>query len=218
MPVTRTIERNSLTFPDSSSKTYTFSSHLSTQDEEPNGNNLRSTQRRVSDSTKKTIGSAKHIPSALSQTSSRRSSTNDGVKQQSTMNGLTNEKNFNQQRQSPPPTKSKCTLPTTVSQPGYVTPSKLFNIMGYGLQNQYLFMHAHYLYIIDCRSREKFNESHIITGKYFIGCQMYFFFLQTEQNSMRHRHRIVKPNECYISKTRKEIFYVINFIRRKKNS
>ncbi|CAF4740115.1 unnamed protein product, partial [Rotaria magnacalcarata] len=54
-------------------------------------------------------------------------------------------------------------LPTTACQPGYVTPSKLFNMMGYGLENQYLFMLAHYLYIIDCRSREKFNESHIIT-------------------------------------------------------
>ena len=40
-------------------------------------------------------------------------------------------------------------------------------MMGYGLQNQYLFMLAHYLYIIDCRSKEKFNESHIVTGKVF---------------------------------------------------
>ena len=57
-------------------------------------------------------------------------------------------------------------LPTTTSQPGYVTPSKLFNMMGYGLEKQYLFMLAHYLYIIDCRSKEKFNESHIVTGKF----------------------------------------------------
>jgi hypothetical protein len=40
--------------------------------------------------------------------------------------------------------------------------------MGYGLQNQYLFMLAHYLYIIDCRSREQFNEKHIITGKFYL--------------------------------------------------
>jgi hypothetical protein len=59
-------------------------------------------------------------------------------------------------------------LPTTTSQPGYVTPSKLFNMMGYGLENQYLFMLAHYLYIIDCRSREKFDENHIFTGKSII--------------------------------------------------
>jgi len=73
----------------------------------------------------------------------------------------------NQQRsQSPIPTKPKCILPTTTCQPGYVTPSKLFNMMGYGLENQYLFMLAHYLYIIHCRPREKFNESHIVTGKF----------------------------------------------------
>jgi len=68
--------------------------------------------------------------------------------------------------QSPAQPKPKSTLPTTSSQPGYLSPSKLFNMMGYGLQNQYLFMLAHYLYIIDCRSREQFNEKHIITGKF----------------------------------------------------
>jgi hypothetical protein len=101
----------------------------------------------------------------VSHTQISRRSSNDTAKQSPT----NNEKSYNQ-RQPSPPTKPKCLLPTTVSQPGYVTPSKLFNIMGYGLQNQYLFMHSHYLYIIDCRSREKFNESHIITGKHFIEC------------------------------------------------
>jgi uncharacterized ParB-like nuclease family protein len=125
--------------------------------------NNRLNQRRVSDSPRKINVSSKYLQSAstipVSQTQTRRSSTNDVNKQQSAVNGST------QQRQSPPPTKPKCTLPTSVSQTGYVTPSKLFNMMGYGLENQYLFMHAHYLYIIDCRSREKFNENHIITGK-----------------------------------------------------
>jgi hypothetical protein len=98
------------------------------------------------------------------------SSSTKGLKQQQlTMNGSGSDKsighdNQQQQRQSSPP-KPKCSLPTTTCQPGYVTSSKLFNMMGYGLQNQYLFMHAHYLYIIDCRSREKFDASHIVTGK-----------------------------------------------------
>jgi len=157
MPVTRTIERNSLSFPNNPHKTYTIPSQLSTQYEEPNGNNpinSRLNQRRASESPRKLNVPSKYLqstsPNGVSQTqSARRSSTND----------------VNKQRQSPPPAKPTCTLPTTVCQPGYVTPSKLFNMMGYGLENQYLFIHAHYLYIIDCRSKEKFNENHIITGK-----------------------------------------------------
>jgi len=99
-------------------------------------------------------------------------SSSNGIKQQQqAMNGSGSDKSIGhhnqQQRQSPPP-KPKCTLPTSIGQPGYITSSKLFNMMGYGLQNQYLFMHSHYLYIIDCRSREEFNQNHIITGKYFI--------------------------------------------------
>ncbi|CAF2711311.1 unnamed protein product [Rotaria sp. Silwood2] len=158
-----------------------------------NSVNEKISQRRPSDLPKKSNGSSKNIPKTstldTSQTQgSRRSVINDGptirrrshtdiqtatsssngVKQQlSTTNGLTNDKSLvhhsQQQNQSSPP-KPKCTLPASLSQPGYVTPSKLFNMMGYGLQNQYLLMHAHYLYIIDCRSREKFNESHIITA------------------------------------------------------
>jgi hypothetical protein len=99
-------------------------------------------------------------------------SVSNGLKhQQQSVNGTGSDKSLGhhnqQQQQQPqePPPKAKCMLPTTTSQPGYVTSSKLFNMMGYGLQNQYLFMLAHYLYIIDCRPREKFDENHIITGK-----------------------------------------------------
>jgi len=180
MPVSRAIERSSLSFPNSAHKTYKLSSRLPTQDEESNGNNSmdeRLNHRRASDSPRRRNVSSKYLQptSAVSMGQSqtfRRSSSNDGTKIQSIMNGSGTEKSFGhhnhqQQRQtpSPPPIKPKCTLPTSICQPGYVTPSKLFNMMGYGLENQYLFMHAHYLYIIDCRSREKFNENHIITGK-----------------------------------------------------
>lgn len=95
----------------------------------------------------------------------------NGLKQQQQLpiiNGCTNEKiqgNQSQQQVQSIQKRPKCTLPVSSCQSGYVTPSKLFNMMGYGLDNQYLLMHAHYLYIIDCRSREKFDESHIITGK-----------------------------------------------------
>jgi hypothetical protein len=174
MPVTRAIERNSLTFPESSHKNYSIPSRISTQYEENHGNNsasARISHRRVSDSAKKSNVPSKHpqstSPLGLSHTQTSRRSSSDGNKQ-STVSGSPNERFLYQQRQLTPPPKPKCLLPTTVCQPGYVTPSKLFNIMGYGLQNQYLFMHAHYLYIIDCRSREKFDESHIITGKNFI--------------------------------------------------
>jgi hypothetical protein len=79
-----------------------------------------------------------------------------------------NQQQQQQRPQSPDmPPKPKCMLPTTTCQSGYVTPSKLFNMMGYGLENQYLFMLAHYLYIIDCRPKEKFNESHIVTGNFY---------------------------------------------------
>jgi hypothetical protein len=97
------------------------------------------------------------------------SPSNNLKQQQQNLGGSDSDKSVNhhghQRSQSPISPKPKCMLPTTTCQPGYVTPSKLFNMMGYGLENQYLFMLAHYLYIIDCRSKEKFDESHIITGK-----------------------------------------------------
>jgi hypothetical protein len=168
MPGTRAMERNS-PFPNNSHKTYAMSSRSPTQDEESNGNspiNNRLAQRRASESPRKINASSKYSQSAsagsISQTQALRRSSNDPIKQNSAGSGS------GQQRQSPPPTKPKCMLPTSVCQPGYVTPSKLFNMMGYGLTNQYLFMHAHYLYIIDCRTREKFDENHIITGKHHI--------------------------------------------------
>ncbi|CAF3828715.1 unnamed protein product [Rotaria sp. Silwood1] len=158
-----------------------------------NSINEKISQRRPSDLPKKSNGLSKNISKTstldTSQTQGfRRSVTNDGptsrkrsntdiqtatsssngLKQQlPTINGSVNDKSLghqNQQQNQSTPPKPKCTLPASICQPGYVTPSKLFNMMGYGLQNQYLLMHAHYLYIIDCRSREKFNESHIITA------------------------------------------------------
>jgi len=161
---TRTIERNSLSFANSAQRTYTIPSRLSANFDDTSEVGTTSSQinqRRSSDVPKKYNVPSRYL-SALSvtQTSRRSTNNNDGNNKSST-----NEKNNSQQRQSPPPTKPKCSLPASGTQAGYVTPSKLFNIMGYGLENQYLFMHAHFLYIIDCRSREKFNESHIITGK-----------------------------------------------------
>ena len=173
MPVTRAIERNALPFPNGPQKSYP----ISVPDGESNGSN-KLADRRLSDPAKKSNGSGKNSLSTSpnSQPQSlgfRRSIPNEGTKQQS---GLNRPGNQLEQRQSTPPEKSKCTLPKTTSQPGYVTPSKLFNMMGYGLEHQYLFMHAHYLYIIDCRSREKFNESHIITGNFKRSSQFIQFF------------------------------------------
>lgn len=158
MPVARAIERNALPFPNGPHKTYPSPPQYGDANVNP-----KLVDRRTSDPPKKTIGSAKTSPStsALVQSQSlgsRRSIPNEGNKSNRSGNQL-------EQRQSTPPEKPKCSLSKTASQPGYVTPSKLFNMMGYGLEHQYLFMHAHYLYIIDCRTREKFNENHIITGK-----------------------------------------------------
>ncbi|UJR20651.1 hypothetical protein I4U23_023773 [Adineta vaga] len=92
-------------------------------------------------------------------------SLSNNLKQQHLLmnNGIGSDRAINHHQQVHP--KPKCTLPPTSSgQPGYVAPSKLFNMMAYGLQNQYLFMLSHYLYIIDCRTRDQFNESHIITA------------------------------------------------------
>ena len=200
MPGTRAIARNTLSLTDSQQKTYTFPSHLSTQYEESNGNNLtneRISQRRSLEIARKVNVPSKNVSSgsttSISQSqASRRSITNDGSaprgrsntdvqsavspsnglkQQQQAMNGSGSDKSMghhNQPHPQSPPPKPKCTLPTSISQPGYITSSKLFNMMGYGLQNQYLFMHAHYLYIIDCRSKEEFNQNHIITGKNLI--------------------------------------------------
>ena len=162
------MERSSLPVSNNAHKTYPVLARELRVFDDTNDNgsgNNRLNQRRESDSPRRSNGSSKNFQSpstySLSQTSkSRRSLTNDGLK------------SFGQHRQSPPPAKPQCILPTTVCQPGYVTPSKLFNMMGYGLEKQYLFMHAHYLYIIDCRTREKFNASHIVTGKKF-----YYFFI-----------------------------------------
>lgn len=161
MPVTRAIERNALPIPNVPHKSYP----ISVPDGESNGN-AKLVDRRASDPPKKSNGMGKSSLSTSpnSQTLAvRRSIPNEGTKQHT---GLNRSGNQLEQRQSTPPEKPKCALPKSTSQPGYVTPSKLFNMMGYGLEHQYLFMHAHYLYIIDCRSREKFNDSHIITGNY----------------------------------------------------
>lgn len=196
MPITRAIERNSLSLPNSPQKTYTLASHLPTQHEENDTMPEKSSSKRTSDSSRKHNGTTqKSVTATLSvpqssQSSRRISSNHDNLppmrgrsntdvqystslsnslkQQQANISNSGSDKSVNhnhqQRSQSPIPTKPKCILPTTTCQSGYVTPSKLFNMMGYGLENQYLFMLAHYLYIIDCRSREKFNEDHIVTA------------------------------------------------------
>ena len=193
MPITRSIESNSLSLPNSPQKHYTLTSHLPAHHEESNGMHERSSSKKSLDSPKKSNGTAhKPIGSTFSIPQPARRSVNhdnlppmrgrsntdvqygtspsNNLKQQlQNLGGSDSDKSVNhhghQRSQSPLSPKPKCMLPTTTCQPGYVTPSKLFNMMGYGLENQYLFMLAHYLYIIDCRSKEKFDESHIITGK-----------------------------------------------------
>jgi hypothetical protein len=204
MPVTRSIESNSLSLPNSPQKSYTLTSHLPAQHEETNPINEKGSNKKSFDSSKKSNGTVQKSTtstSSISQTNRRsttstmhdilppmrgRSNTdvqygtspsNNLKQQQQNLGGSDNDNHHNQQRsQSPPSPKPKCMLPTTTSQPGYVTPSKLFNMMGYGLENQYLFMLAHYLYIIDCRSKEEFDESHIVTG---IRLKSVFFFFRT---------------------------------------
>ena len=190
MPVSRTMERHSHTLASTPPKTYT----LTTQYEDANDPRVnipdRMSQRRTSEIGRKSATSSKASSSSSSlavpsaQLSRRapngegsvtrgRSNTDvqsamiscNGLKQQqSALNGSGSDRSLVHSN-SPPPSKPRCSLPLSNNQPGCVTPSKLFNMMGYGLENQYLFMHAHYLYIIDCRSREQFNDNHIITGK-----------------------------------------------------
>lgn len=194
MPIARAVERNSLSLPSSPQKSYTISSHLATQYEDEDSADEKISTKKMYDAPRKNSGllSKSTASASTANQSSRRSANPDGLppmrgrsntdvqsvssslanikQQQTNMGGSGSDKAMNHhhsQPQSPAPPKPKCMLPTTSCQPGYVTPSKLFNMMGYGLENQYLFMLAHYLYIIDCRSREKFNESHIITGNYF---------------------------------------------------
>ncbi|CAF3331984.1 unnamed protein product [Rotaria socialis] len=192
MPITRAVERNSLSLPSSPQKSYNISSHLSTQYEDADSMEEKRPSKRTSDSPRKNSGSVQKNATSASTAAqpSRRqfnhdalpptrgrsntdvqstmSASNNIKQQQANIGGSGSDKTVNHNYHSHPPTgvpsKLKCMLPTTACQPGYVTPSKLFNMMGYGLENQYLFMLAHYLYIIDCRSREKFNESHIITA------------------------------------------------------
>ena len=194
MPISRAVERNAQSLPSSPQKTYTLSSHLPTQYEELNGEastSERISHRRPSDVARKATVSTRTSPPssttvASHSQSSRRSTKVDPSKARrpsnsDTQSGIASSNGLKQQQLAmgnsdsdrsvarasspqPAPSKLKCTLPTTPAPPGYVRPSKLFNMMGYGLDNQYLFMHAHYLYIIDCRRRDQFNESHIITG------------------------------------------------------
>ena len=205
MPVTRAIERNSLHLSNSPPKTFAISSQLSTQYEDHQGHYLtpdRGSNRRPSDVQRKGNPSAKTNSSTSSASHPlRRSVTNDGpvtrgrsntdvqsvmlplnnLKQQlSNASGSGSEKSLahgNQARAQTPPPKVRSNLPSSNGQSGYVTPSKLFNMMGYGLENQYLFMHAHYLYIIDCRSIEEFNENHIVTGKFSFSSFSFSFSL-----------------------------------------
>jgi hypothetical protein len=199
MPIARAIERNSLSLPNSPQKTYTLSNHLPTQHEENDTIYEKSSSKKSLDTPRRTNGSPQKSANSSSQ-SSRRSVNHDSLppmrgrsntdvqtvssisnslkQQQLNMGGSGSDKTVNQHNHqrslSPITPKPKCMLPTTTCQPGYVTPSKLFNMMGYGLENQYLFMLAHYLYIIDCRSKEKFHESHIVTGKFFFITSTFF--------------------------------------------
>ena len=196
MPGTRTLERSTISLPTSPQKTYTIPSRLTTQYEETNKQNLVNDKiplKRQTDLSRKTPiskNSSSTISSIVSQSQiARRLINNDGLtlrgrantdsqtvvtstsglKQQQVFNGSGIDRimgHYNQQQSAP--LKPKCTLPASKCQSGYITSSKLFNMMGYGLQNQYLFMHAHYLYIIDCRSREEFDQNHILTGKNLI--------------------------------------------------
>jgi hypothetical protein len=154
----------------------------------------KTSQRRTVDIGKKPLAQSKHPSSASTSTSAksngtRRLSHNDGatvlrgrsntdvqttmipsntLKQQCQTNNAGSDKSLihsNQTQSQSSPSKLPCSLPSSTSQPGCVTPSKLFNMMGYGLQNHYLFMHPHYLYIIDCRSKDQFNDNHIATGR-----------------------------------------------------
>lgn len=184
MPVTKSIDRSPMSLPNTPPKHYTLPSNLTTQYEDNDGSesaiSVRISRKSYGDSTKRSNVSIK--PSIQSQTS-RRQGNNDLpisrgrsntdvqsvfvpahiLKQQSTLSNAGSEKNLNQ---TPPiPTKPRCTLPSSNAQAGLVTPTKLFNMMGYGCENQYFFMDAHYLYIIDCRSREEYNDNHIVTGK-----------------------------------------------------
>ena len=187
MPITRSVERNAASLPNSPQRNYVISSHLGTQFEEHDAFNGKGSTRRALEAQRKTMMTPKTPSSTLTvphPQMTRRSVTGDhslpmrgrantdvptttatgGLRQQGlSLNGSSSERVVNQYGSAT--VKPKCILPTTTCQPGYVTPSKLFNMMGYGIQNQYLFMLAHYLYIIDCRPREKFNESHIVTGK-----------------------------------------------------
>lgn len=187
MPISRTMERHSHTLASSPPKTYTLTTQYEDADDSRVNIPDRMSQRRTSEMGRKSAASSKAsssltVPSAsLSRRTVNgegsvtrgRSNTDvqsaiisfNGLKQQqSTLNGSGSDKSLLRSN-SPPPSKPRCSLPPSNNQPGCVTPSKLFNMMGYGLENQYLFMHAHYLYIIDCRSREQFNDNHIITGK-----------------------------------------------------
>ncbi|CAF0856751.1 unnamed protein product [Adineta steineri] len=192
MPMTRVTEHNSDSLSTNPLKSSSVS-HFSTQYEENSSNNEKHSTKKQIDSPKKSNGSYQK-PSASTHTqrseSPRRVSihyegglpqmrgrsntdvqsflslSNNLKSQQSNINGSGSDRAINHSlAHGPIRPKPKCILPATASgQPGYVTASKLFNMMGYGLQNQYLFMLAHYLYIIDCRTKEKFDENHIITA------------------------------------------------------
>lgn len=193
MPGTRAIEPQAVSLPNSPQKTCTFTTRVPTHfTASPRTTliNERLTVRQQPETIRKAPPASKsRAPSVSQPLAARRSNPADsstprgrsntdvqsvqasshGLKQQQhTLSGSGSDKSINhshQQRHTPPPPKPECTLPSSGSRSDSVTPSKLFNMMGYGLDNQYLFMQAHYLYLIDCRSKEEFNQSHIITGK-----------------------------------------------------
>lgn len=171
MPGTRGIERGPITLSNSPPKAYSLHSSLTSHMEE-NDNSSSAGHERLS--TKKSVdfgrrsnSSAKHSTNSARR---QRSNTdiqsvpvfNHNLKQQSPSNHSGSDKALNQSQNMSNKPISQLPYPTIPS--GYITSSKLFNMMAYGLENQYFFMHSNYLYIIDCRTREEFECDHIVTG------------------------------------------------------
>ncbi|CAF3832273.1 unnamed protein product [Rotaria magnacalcarata] len=157
MPIARAVERNSLSLPNSPQKSYNISSHLSTQYEDADSMEEKRPSKKTSDSPRKNSGSVQKNATSASTAAqpprrqfnhdalppmrgrsntdvqSAMSASNNIKQQQANIGGSGSDKtvnhNYHSHPQSGVPSKLKCMLPTTACQPGYVTPSKLFNMM-----------------------------------------------------------------------------------------
>ena len=192
MPIARAIERNSVSLPNSPPKSLTLSCHLSSQHEETQSKKSSDTGKKCKNTNTNTNANVPHsarrpvtqenLPAMRGRSNTDTQacpSLSNNLKQQISLTNSGSDKSLHQnyRSQSPSTPKPISTLPTTTAQQGYVTPSKLFNMMGYGLEQQYLFMLAHYLYIIDCRSKEKFHEKHIATGTFHVMFTSILYFV-----------------------------------------